>query len=230
MRLAGHVGGAAVAGDDAGGAADGALDHGVREGHVMAAAVQHAEEARIVGEGGREVADGMSVAVEVDEVLVGRREVERDPVDTGHVDVGLQAEIDLGLRDQEFGHLQEVRRVVDVVGVVLGAGTGVRGHIGPLHQHIGIRGGGTLPVVGADHLVDIDGDHIDDILFQAGGRELELGGGGRLAVAGHQHLVGRELIGGTRAHRIVGAVGAVVDGGPVGIDLLYVRAMGRRYR
>ena len=210
---------AAVTADDAGGAANGALDHGIRESHVVHITIQHAEEARVVGEGGREVRDRMAAAVEVDAVVVGRREVERDPVDAFHVDVGLHAEIDLGPGDQQLGHLQHVRRRVEVVRIVLGAGTGIRGHIGPLDEHIGIRGRGALPVVGTDHLVDGDGNHVDDVFFHAGSRNLEFGRGGCLAVAGHQHLVGRELIRRTRAHLVVGAVGAVVRSGAVRVDL-----------
>ena len=75
MRLASQEGAidrrAAIAAQDAGGPAVGIFDHSVREGYIVAVAVQHAEEARIAGVRRHEVADRMAVAVKIDEICVG---------------------------------------------------------------------------------------------------------------------------------------------------------------
>ena len=159
----------------------------------MADAVHDSEEAGIVGEFAVEVGDGVAVAVEIDPQFIGRLPVERFPVlHTGHVDVLLEAEVGNFLCDKEFLHFLEVLDRIEVVRVLLGAGS--RAGRSLLEENVNLRGLGNRPFVGSGHLVDGDGQDIGDAVFQARSADLELGGSRGAAIAGHHDRGRREFV------------------------------------
>ena len=94
MGFGRDIGRTAVAAQNAGSTAI-AVDFGVHEVHIVALAVQHTEETGIVGMSAGEVGQRVAVTVKVNLELVGGFPVQGLPVgQLGHVDVGLQAEID----------------------------------------------------------------------------------------------------------------------------------------
>ena len=214
------VPGAGIAADDAAGAVRGAGYIGVGEGHVVALAIQHAEEAGVIGEVHAEVGNRMAGAVEVDLEVVRAGVVERDPGGHGgHVDVVLHLEVHLVLVLELLGHLFQVFRRGQDVRVFGRAVTALRtcGNLDDGHERV--RGAGKDPVVRAFNLVDGDRKHVHLVFHQPGCRDPEPGGRGGLVVARQHHRIVEDFERGGRQQLVVGAVGRVVGGDRFGIHL-----------
>ena len=162
----------------------------------------------------------MAVAVEIDSQLIGGIKVERYPVlYAGHVDVFLKAEIRNLLRYEKVSHALQVLSRIDVIGILLGAGTGIGGHIGLLEHDERLWSILEFPLVRAGNFVDGERQHIGDSILKPGYRNLEFGGGGRTSVTRHHRLGSGEFVCGAGAHHVGCAVNGVVCRHSVGIRL-----------